>query len=77
MNWRILLPIVAFVMMIPLFSGLDRNKNEIVSPLLDQQAPTFSLPSLRDPAQTVGSATYAGDIRAGQRMGNLVCGLSP
>ena len=62
MNWRILLPIVAFVLMIPLFSGLDRNKNEIVSPLLDQQAPTFSLPSLIDPTQTVGSDTYAGEV---------------
>lgn len=62
MNKRLLLPIVAFVMMIPLFTGLDRNKNEIVSPLLDKQAPTFSLPSLTDPTATVSSNDYAGEI---------------
>ena len=36
--------------------------NEIPSPLLDQQAPTFALPSLADPSKIVGSATYAGEI---------------
>lgn len=62
MNKRLLLPLVAFVLMIPLFSGLDRNKNEIISPLLDQQAPTFSLPSLANPTEMVGSDTYAGQV---------------
>ena len=62
MNKRILLPIAAFVLMIPLFLGLNRDKSEIVSPLLDREAPTYSLPSLADPTEQVGSATYAGKI---------------
>ena len=60
---RFLLPVAVFAIMIPIFVvGLGRNKNEIPSPLLAQQAPQFELPSLADPAVTVGSDTYAGEI---------------
>jgi cytochrome c biogenesis protein CcmG/thiol:disulfide interchange protein DsbE len=60
---RFLLPIVAFAIMIPVFIvGLDLNKSELPSPLLDQQAPQFVLPSLQDPAVTVGNANYAGEV---------------
>ncbi len=60
---RFLLPVAAFAIMIPIFVvGLGRNKNEIPSPLLAQQAPQFELPSLADPAVTVGSDTYAGEV---------------
>jgi cytochrome c biogenesis protein CcmG/thiol:disulfide interchange protein DsbE len=60
---RYLIPIIAFAIMIPIFViGLGRNKNEIPSPLLEQQAPQFELPSLEDPDQTVGSQTYAGKV---------------
>lgn len=60
---RFILPVLVFAIMIPVFVvGLGRNKNEIPSPLLEEQAPQFELPSLTDPTQTVGSKTYAGDI---------------
>jgi cytochrome c biogenesis protein CcmG/thiol:disulfide interchange protein DsbE len=60
---RFLLPIVAFAIMIPVFIvGLDLNKSELPSPLLDRQAPQFVLPSLQDPAVTVGNANYAGEV---------------
>ena len=60
---RYLLPVLVFAVMIPIFVvGLGRNKNEIPSPLLEQSAPTFSLPSLADPETMVGSETYAGQV---------------
>ncbi len=60
---RYLLPILIFAIMIPVFViGLGLDKNEIPSPLLQQVAPTFSLPSLADPEKRVGSASYAGQV---------------
>lgn len=56
---RFIVPLVAFAILIPVFViGLTRNPNEIPSPLLENPAPTFSLPSLRDPSRQVGSADY-------------------
>jgi cytochrome c biogenesis protein CcmG/thiol:disulfide interchange protein DsbE len=60
---RYLIPVVLFLVMIPVFIvGLGRNKNEIPSPLLDQPAPRYALPSLADPNRLVGSETYAGQV---------------
>ena len=60
---RFLLPLVAFAILIPVFMiGLTRNPNELPSPLLDNPAPAFDLPSLTDPDQRVGSASYAGEM---------------
>ena len=60
---RFLVPMLAFAIMIPVFIvGLGRNKSEIPSPLLDQQAPQYALPSLQNSDVTVGSDTYAGEI---------------
>lgn len=60
---RFFLPAIAFAIMVPVFVvGLNRNKNEIPSPLLENQAPQFELPSLSDPSITVGSKTYAGQL---------------
>lgn len=60
---RFLIPLVAFAVLIPVFViGLQRNPNEIPSPLLEKPAPQFSLPSLQDPEQMVGSETYAGQF---------------
>jgi len=57
---RFILPLIAFAVLIPvLMIGLTRNPNELPSPLLQKPAPIFELPSLTDPAQTVGSASYA------------------
>ncbi len=61
--WRYLLPIAAFAIMIPVFIvGMDRNKSELPSPLLNQRAPTFELPSLQNADRMVGSKSYAGKV---------------
>lgn len=60
---RFLVPMVAFAIMIPVFVvGLGRNKSEIPSPLLYQQAPRFALPSLQNADVIVGSESYAGEV---------------
>lgn len=61
--WKYLLPMIAFVIMIPIFIvGMNRNVSELPSPLLEKQAPQFELPSLHDPGDVVGSETYAGQV---------------
>ena len=56
---RFILPMIAFALLVlVLQSGLTLNPNELPSPLLQQPAPQFELPSLADPQALVGSATY-------------------
>jgi cytochrome c biogenesis protein CcmG/thiol:disulfide interchange protein DsbE len=63
MKLRFLLPIVAFAILIPIFLfGLMRDPSELPSPLLNKPAPEFELPSVEDPAVTVGSSDYAGQF---------------
>lgn len=58
---RYLIPLVAFAILIPVFIiGLGRNPNELPSPFIGKPAPEFSLPTVRDPQQTVGSGDFAG-----------------
>lgn len=58
---RFILPFVAFVLLIVVFSfGLFNDPRELPSPFLGEQAPTFQLPSLTEPEKIVGSADYAG-----------------
>lgn len=60
---KFLAPVIAFGVMIPVFIiGLNRNPNEIPSPLIDAPAPRFELPSLLQPGETVGSEDYAGQV---------------
>jgi len=62
---RYLAPLVLFVLLILVFiKGLDpeRNLNELPSPFLGKPAPQFELPSLTDPARTVGSASYENEM---------------
>lgn len=60
---RFIVPLVAFAILIPvLMIGLTRNPNELPSPLLQKPAPVFELPSLTEPDERVGSATYANQI---------------
>ena len=63
---RYLIPLVAFTVLIAVFSvGLKRDPgqlNDLPSPLLNKQAPAFEVPSLTDPTQRVGSATYKGEV---------------
>ncbi len=58
---RFILPFVAFVLLIVVFSfGLFNDPRKLPSPFLGEQAPTFELPSLTEPGKIVGSAAYAG-----------------
>ena len=60
---RYLAPLIMVAIMIPVFLvGLNRDPTEVPSPLLNKPAPEFELPSLKDPARTVGSADYAGQM---------------
>jgi cytochrome c biogenesis protein CcmG/thiol:disulfide interchange protein DsbE len=60
---RYLAPLVAFAILIPvLMIGLTRDPRELPSPLLQQAAPQFELPSLRDAEQMVGSADFANQM---------------
>ena len=60
---RYVIPVVVFAIMIPIFViGLGRNKNEIPSPLLNQHAPQYALPSLENPSAMVGSDSYKGEL---------------
>ena len=61
---RYIVPIVLFLALLVMFwVGLDpeRNVNELPSPFLGKPAPEFELPTLKDPSETIGSATYAGE----------------
>ena len=58
---RFLLPLGIFVALGALFAvGLQRDPTLIPSPLLDQPLPSFSLPSLEAPEQTVTQAALDG-----------------
>ena len=58
---RFLVPLVAFLIFIPIFLvALFRDPSEIPSPFIDQPAPAFELPTLRDPARIVSNADIEG-----------------
>lgn len=60
---RFLIPVVAFALLVVVLAiGIKHSpeKGIIPSPLIGKPAPEFSLPSLADPAHTVGSAALRG-----------------
>lgn len=60
---KFLLPLIAFLILVGIFVvGLTMDPSRIPSPLLENPAPEFELPSLHDPSVTVGSANYANQI---------------
>ena len=60
---RFHLLLIAFVLLVGLFLGtLNRDVSEIPSPLIDNPAPQYELPRVRDTMSTVGSADYAGQL---------------
>ncbi len=60
---RYVVPIVAFLILIPVFFiGLTKDPSLLPSPFLGKAAPTYDLPSLTNPEQRVGSASYAGQM---------------
>lgn len=59
--WRYLIPVGLFGALVAFFFvGLGRDKETLPSPLIGKPAPVFELPTLEDPAQKVGNATFAG-----------------
>jgi len=60
---KFLIPLFAFLLLVAVFVvGLTMDPSRIPSPLLENPAPVFSLPSLQDPAVEVGSANYANSM---------------
>jgi cytochrome c biogenesis protein CcmG/thiol:disulfide interchange protein DsbE len=60
---KFLIPLFAFLVLVAVFVvGLTMDPSRIPSPLLENPAPKFSLPSLQDPAVEVGSANYANQM---------------
>ena len=63
MNTKFLLPLIAFAALVGIFVvGLQMDPSRIPSPLVNNPAPEFALPSLQDPAIQVGSADYSGQM---------------
>lgn len=63
MRLRYLVPIIALGVLIPIFIiGLQRDPSSVPSPYLGKTAPAFSLPSVEDPAATVSSEDYQGQL---------------
>ena len=57
--YRFILPFVVFVLLIVVFSfGLFNDPRKLPSPFIDEQAPTFELPSLTRPGETVGTDDF-------------------
>ncbi len=60
---RFLVPIAAVLLLaVVLMVGLTRDPSKLPSPFINKAAPTFDLPSLKDPEQRVGSASYGGQM---------------
>ena len=58
---RFVLPLVLFAgLAVLLFAGLGKDTRLVPSPLIDKPAPSFELPSLRDPSTRIRSADFAG-----------------
>lgn len=63
MRLRYLAPVLAFAVLLPvLIFGLSRDPSELPSPYIGKPAPSFELPSVHDPEQTVSSRDYAGQV---------------
>lgn len=61
--WRYAVPIVLFVVLAGFFyRGLNLNPRYVPSPMVGKPAPEFSLPSLDDPADSVGTEDMLGQV---------------
>lgn len=60
---KYLLPLVLFAALLVLLGiGLSLNPREVPSPLIGKPAPSFELPSLDDPNQTVSDRIFQGKV---------------
>jgi cytochrome c biogenesis protein CcmG/thiol:disulfide interchange protein DsbE len=61
--WRYVAPLAIFVVIAGFFFvGLGMNPNHVPSPLIGKPVPSFSLPSVTDPAEVVSTETMAGRV---------------
>ena len=61
--WRYFVPVAVLGVLAAFFyGGLHLNPSKVTSPLLGKPMPEFSLPTVRDPAATVGSASIKGQL---------------
>jgi cytochrome c biogenesis protein CcmG/thiol:disulfide interchange protein DsbE len=62
-RWKFIAPLALFVVLLGfLVVGLKLDPREVPSPLIGKPAPTFELPRLDDPSQTIGKADLAGKV---------------
>ena len=60
---RYVAPLAIFVVIgVFFYIGLGRNPNDVPSPLVGKPVPTFALPSVTDPAETLSSSALAGKV---------------
>ena len=60
---RALVPAALFTVLVVFFwTGLSLNPREVPSPLIDKPAPTFSLPTLAEPGQTLTDQDLRGQV---------------
>jgi cytochrome c biogenesis protein CcmG/thiol:disulfide interchange protein DsbE len=60
---RYLLPLAVFVLLVGFLAvGLNLNPREVPSPLVGKPAPAFSLPTLAEPGQRLGSQELRGQV---------------
>ncbi|MBU1192217.1 MAG: DsbE family thiol:disulfide interchange protein [Gammaproteobacteria bacterium] len=60
---RFMIPLFGFVALVVLLAvGLRLNPHEVPSPLIDKQAPAFSVPQLRDPQVQLSDRSLLGKV---------------
>ncbi|MGH8510717.1 MAG: redoxin family protein, partial [Gammaproteobacteria bacterium] len=58
---RYLLPLTAFILLVALLTaGLQRDPKLVPSPFIDNPAPAFDLPQLRNPAKRINTQDLKG-----------------
>lgn len=61
--WKYAVPVAVFAVIAVFFGfGLKLNPNYVPSPLIGKPMPEFTLPSLKEPGRTVGSADIVGGM---------------
>jgi cytochrome c biogenesis protein CcmG/thiol:disulfide interchange protein DsbE len=61
--WRYFVPVVVLAVLAAFFyGGLGLNPSKVTSPLLGKPAPEFSLPTVHDPEERIGTADLKGQV---------------
>jgi len=63
MKAKFLIPLLLFVVLVIFLAvGLNRNPQEVPSPLINKQAPAFEIPQLADASKTFSPASMKGQV---------------